>query len=118
VDIEGACGELAFCKCMGWYWPAHVNDLGGKLGDANGVQVRTASDPNDCLIVRRDNDPDQAYVLVVGHCPVYEIKGWMLGGDAMQEKYLRDPGGRGGAYFVPQADLNALKLLGAKRGTP
>tara|TARA_E500000331_G_scaffold269377_1_gene260844 strand:+ start:116 stop:568 length:453 start_codon:yes stop_codon:yes gene_type:complete len=104
-DIEGAAAEMAYCKGMGIYWPGSVNSFKdadcGKL-----TQVRQTHHHNGCLIVR-DRDPDEHfYVLVVGHCPAFNIVGWIRGFDAKKNEFVRCPGEQQPAYFVPQKKLN------------
>ena len=104
LHVEGACGELVVAKALGLYWDGSVNTF--KTGDdVPGLQVRTRSKDWYELIIRKDDDPDAKFVLVTGVCPVYRIHGWMLGSDAMQEKWLKEYGGREAAYFVPQDAL-------------
>ena len=103
-DIEGACAELAYCKALGIYWPGSINSFKdadcGKL-----TQIRQTHHLNGSLIVR-DRDPDNHfYVLVVGHCPEFEIVGWIKGHDAKKNEFLRCPGDQNPAYFVPQNKL-------------
>lgn len=106
--IEGALGEMAFAKALGRYWSGSVNTFknGGDVGD---VQIRTRSRTDYDLIVRaRDRDEDY-FVLVVGCCPIYTIVGYMKGGDAKQERWGKNHGGHGAAYFVPQNELRPLR---------
>jgi hypothetical protein len=59
------------------------------------------------LIVRDHDKDDRRYWLVVGGYGAYRIVGWMLGGDAKNEKYKTFHGNdRPPAYFVPPRDLN------------
>lgn len=104
-DIEGAAAELAYCKATETYWPGSINSFKdadcGKL-----TQIRQTHHLNGSLIVR-DNDPDtHFYVLVVGHCPIFNIIGWIRGVDAKKNEFVRCPGDMNPAYFVPQKHLN------------
>lgn len=105
--LNGACGELAFCIMLGVPWPAHVN-VGKEVPDVPpDWQIKTRSNHNYELLVRTDDEKQKhhRYVLITGTAPVFVYRGWMRGIDAMQDKYWKDPNGRGPAWFVPQSDL-------------
>jgi len=108
-DIEGAGGELATAKHLNLYWSGALGQLFAR--DVGRLQVRTAFDPGDGLIVRPWDPADAVYVLVVGQMPVYTLMGWLRGGDAKHSRYERAPNGRAPAFFVPAAALNPLATL-------
>lgn len=106
VHIEGACGELAVAKALNVYWHSPLNTF--KRGsDVGKWQVRTRSRSDYDLIVRSGDSDHAVFILVTGRCPKFRVIGWMRGGDAKKEKWLKTHGGRDGAYFVPQAELNS-----------
>ena len=106
--IEGACGELAFCKAYGIYWNGSVNAFGEADVGAN-IQIRTSENGRK-LKVRTDEDDGAIVVLVAGKAPRYEIVGWIVAKEAKQDKWLSDPGGYGKpAYFVPRTALNRME---------
>ena len=110
--IEGACGELAVAKVMGRYWGGSINTFkrGGDI-DSTGWEVRTRSNHDFDLIVR-DDDPDgRVFILVTGKAPDYRVWGWIKSEDAKRNEWLKDYGGYGKAYFVPQAALRPMEEL-------
>lgn len=110
--IEGACGEVAFAKAVGKYWDGSINRFGSKGGDVGDrYQVRTRSKEYYDLYVRPEDADDKPYVLVIGRNGKYKVYGWMYGRDAKQEKWLKEYGGRRGAYFVPKEELQPLDAL-------
>lgn len=104
VDIEGALAELAFAKFLGVYWDGSVNT--GKAPDVGGYQVRHTDLERGCLIIRRRDSADERYVLVTGdHRAGYMVRGWKFGHEAMVDEFIRDPGKKNEAWFVPQSEL-------------
>ena len=101
--IEGACGEMAVAKFLGTYWDGSINTF--KNPDLPGIQVRTRSKDSYDLIVRPGDSDSDRFVLVTGRCPVYQIRGWILGLDAKKPEHLKEYGGRPQAYFVPASAL-------------
>jgi hypothetical protein len=106
VHIEGAAGELAFCKATGRYWDATINTFktGGDVGTR--IQVRTRSKTWYDLLVRPDDRPDDIFVLVLGRSPTFRVAGWISGQEAQRPEYLQSYGNRPTAYFVPVTALN------------
>jgi len=109
LHLRGALGELALAKATNRYWS------GAGVGyhdeeDVGHVQVRVTQHLDGCLIVRPgDGHADQPWVLVTGSYPDYTVVGWIIGRDARQGRFLRDPNGRPPAYFVPQSELVPLE---------
>lgn len=106
--INGAGGELAFAKALGIYWDAGVNTF--KAPDVGGFQVRTRSKATYDLIVREGDSDMEVFVLVVGEMPDYRIVGGIRGARAKRDEWLRDHGGHGRAWFVPQSALKPFDL--------
>jgi hypothetical protein len=107
-NVLGACGEMVVCKALGWFWSPSVNTFHRVADIGRNVEARTTSRQDGCLIVR-DNDPDDRYyVLVIGEAPAFHIAGWIKGGDAKRDEWLRDPGLKRSAWFVPQDKLKPL----------
>ncbi len=101
--IEGALGEFALAK----YLDIYIAGTGTFAGpDVGGYEVRTRSKHSYDLIVRDEDEDDKTFWLVTGLNGVYVIRGWILAGDAKQEEYLAEHGGRPAAYFVPQSALH------------
>jgi hypothetical protein len=111
IDITGSLGELAFCKAVGFVWPATVDHF--KLADvSHNIQVRTAvckarkpPDGFGTLIVRADDDDRDNFVLVVGNPPHYRVMGWIPGGFAKQDRWIKAHADRPDAWFVPSSGL-------------
>lgn len=114
--IEGAAGELAVAKLLGWKWDATVNTFkaGGDLRDK--VQVRTRSEHWMELIVRPDDRDEDFFVLVTGRIPHFRVRGWYPGGAAKRQEWSQGHGGRPSAFFVPHGQLKRLKLTGRRVG--
>lgn len=113
LNIEGACGELAYAKARGIYYEPRVNTYKAPdFGDR--VQIRTRTDHSYDLLIRDNDKPEHYYVLVTGTLPTYRIVGYILGADAMaQPAWRKNWGGRGEAWFVPQLALTPFKRKAA-----
>jgi len=111
-NIEGACGETAYCKAINVYWPGHVNVFTQKADVGKDWEVRTRSSHDYDLLVRPRDSDNKRYILVTGSAypkPIYRVWGWLWGHEAKQEKYKEDYGGRGAAYFVPSGELTPIE---------
>jgi hypothetical protein len=113
AHIEGACGEQAVAKCLNIYWSGGVDVF--KADDLPGIQVRTRSLHSYDLIVRPCDPDDTIWVLVTGRCPSYDVRGWILGSAAKQDRWLRTHGNRPPAFFVPAAELAHIDTLPIER---
>lgn len=108
--IEGASGELALAKHLKMYYGgAHLAFKGPDLGLR--YQVRTRSKAWYQLIVRPDDSDNDIFVLVTGKCPIFKIRGWILGKDAKKPEWEQTYGNRPPAFFVPQEFLNPITTL-------
>jgi hypothetical protein len=107
IHIEGALGECAAAKLLKTYWGATINTFKSG-GDVGRMQVKTRSVDDYDLIVRNDDRDGDTFVLVTGRAPSYHVRGWILGRDAKQDRYLKRYGGRPPAWFVPQSDLRPI----------
>lgn len=106
--ILGAAGEMAAAKVLGRYWGGDVNTF--KRADiGHSVQVKTRSRHDWDLIVRPDDDDGAFFILVTGSPTDLRVHGWMRGGEAKRDIWLKPYGGRPPAYFVPQAVLRPLR---------
>ena len=110
IHVDGKAGETGFCKWGGTYDEPTIDTFKGPDVGAR-IQVRTRSEDWHDLIVRKDDNDDHIFVLVVGSIPTLRIAGWTLGGEAKQERWLQRHGGREAAYFVPQSFLRDPFLL-------
>jgi hypothetical protein len=111
-NIEGYGAELAVSKALNIYYSAG-DGKGFKGADVSEkIQVRWASQSGYRLIVRAPDQTDHIYVLVTGEAPTYEIKGFIPGAIAKQDRYKDNPGnGRPSAWWVPQSDLKSLEHI-------
>jgi len=110
IHIEGACGELAVAKVRGVYFSGGVDTFSAPDVGKN-VQVRTRRKHSYELIVRKTDNPNHYYVLVTGQAPLYCVRGWIQGKDAMNERFLANHGDHwNAAYFVPANELKPMKV--------
>jgi hypothetical protein len=114
--IEGACGEMAAAKALGVYWTPTVNtfQIGGDVGE---LQVRTRSKSDYELLVRDADKTGSIFILVRGLAPVFDVVGWLRGGDAKRPEWRKGHGGRPPAYFVPDAALQPIDSLARLGGS-
>lgn len=106
TDIDGAAAEMAVAKHLNTYWSSHVNSM--KDPDVLNWQVRSTHHKDGCLIVRKHDNPEQDYILVITAAPNYTIVGRMCASEARQDKYFRQGNGGLDAWWVPQQDLYKL----------
>jgi hypothetical protein len=110
-SINGAAGELAYCKCLNVDWPESVDTPGEPdvVINGNKIDVKTTTYRTDLIIrpgtVEKYRTHDWWYVHVRGDLPDYEVHGRILVRDGMREQYKKDPNSRGWGYFVPQENL-------------
>jgi hypothetical protein len=102
LHIEGALGELALAKHLGWYWSKGIF----RGDDVHNFQVRTRSKHYYDLILHPDDPDDKNFYLVTGVNGEYRIRGWIKGIDGKQDKHWKDPAGGRPAFFVPVSELN------------
>lgn len=112
IDAESSVAELMVARALGRKWlsdglqPDRPED-----GDVEGgISVRWTARTNGCLIVHEDEPDELISVLVVGHAPDCEIKGWLQTYEAKVPSYWRS-NVRHPAFFVPQEALRPLELL-------
>lgn len=110
IGVEGACAELAVAKALNRHFPCGINTFKGPdIGD--NLQVRSRSRPDGELIVRPDDNEDHLYILVTGQAPKYTVWGYLQGKDAKRDDWVKNPYGRGAAWFVPQSELKPITDL-------
>ena len=109
-DIEGALGECAVAKALNIYWAGMGIKNGGDVGE---LQVKTTRLKNGRLIVKKENESNARYILVVGEMGEYELKGWLWGHEAKQPEYWVEKSAKiwHPAYFVPQDKLKSVEEL-------
>ena len=106
VDVEGALAELAVGKALNLYAGLTIGNYGG--ADVGRYHVRYSPRPDACLILRPDDKADGWYVLVTGLEGDYTVHGYIYGREAQQREWWKAPNDRPGAWFVPQAALEAF----------
>ena len=124
----GAPPEMAFAKWIGVKWhPKVLRDQLIDQDDVSDIEIRSTILPcrcgneQGCLRVnRKGTKPDSLYILVIRRGRRFEIAGFMLGRDCMEEKYwgkhyYRDkPGWSEYCYGVPRQDIDQdINLLRA-----
>lgn len=108
-EVVGACGEMALCKAMNWFFSPTVNTFHNTADVYDRWEVRATERSDGSLIVRDNDNEERWYVLVTGDPPVMTIRGYILGADARRDEWLRNPHGHRPAWFVPQSALKKLK---------
>lgn len=113
-DVEAALAECAAARVLDKYWSGSV-DTFKSVGDVGDLEIRHTSLEDGSLIIRPKDKEDAIYVLVTGIAPTFDVVGWIKGKDGMNKKYMRNPRGRGVAFFVPQEDLKSIIELKTKK---
>jgi hypothetical protein len=122
-NIEGAAGEIAFCKFMDWYFSMSV-DTFRITADVKNVEVKTriaslhkrgcAPDKIEMFVKEKEiaDSPSRIFALVVSDAtateiPVYHMVGWIEGAKAKEVGRFDNLGHADylGAYFVSQHKL-------------
>lgn len=105
----GALGEAAFLAWTGQEWPLTCGTY-RSMPDFPRTEVRTRSRSHWDLIIRDDDNPGMAYVLVVpfGSMGAWRLPGWCWGHDAPNIGDRREYGGRESAWFIPQGKLRPM----------
>lgn len=110
VHVTGAVGEFVAAKVFGLFWAGPGEFRGADVG--NWLQVKTTDRPEGCLIVKKWEPENAAYVLVVSSDPLtYSIPGWFYGGEAKQKEFFEEKVKGRPAYFVPQGRLRPIAGL-------
>lgn len=109
IHILGAAGEMAVAKALNVFWSPSVNAFGSPdIGDS--IQVRTSEKDEHNLIIRPSDSDDHIFFLATGKIPEFKIWGSIKGDAAKQVKWLKSPGGRAPAFFVPKEALDRIGL--------
>lgn len=105
-DMHAAGAEMAVAKLLGLFWsPALLTQTKEVADVGKDIQVRHTTLNSGCLIVAPEDPDEHTYYLATGELPTFMIHGPIRGEAAKRKVWLRNPGERGRAYFVPQ---NAL----------
>lgn len=120
--IVGAIGEYAVCRVLNIHWQPVVGKPDTEIGDVMGLQVKSTTNRNGPLIVRKHDPASFPYILAIvmqeQGCLAVNVVGWLGGEDAKVPEYWREEGGyvHRAAYFVPHdalLELDALPLVHA-----
>ena len=121
TEVEGVGGELVFAKACNLY--PDFATIPGKydfLAHGMKVDVKTTRHKNGRLLVSSTKKISEcdAYVLIVGSMPRYEIIGWAYAPEIINKEHLGELG-NGPGYMMDQSELhnfpeNLLKPWGKK----
>lgn len=114
ADVEGALAEMAVGKALNIYWNGSVNTFTNGPNDVGKFEVRSTLNKEGSLVIRPKDSDSETYILVTGSCPDYELVGWMKGKEAKNKTYIKNPGNKGIAFFVPQDKLKPMNKLKVK----
>jgi len=113
TDLEGICGEFAFCKAVNLYPDMSISPRKGGddvLFNGKKIDIKTTKYKSGKLLARRSKSetPSDVYVLIVGQRPNYNIVGWCSSADLIQDKNLIDLG-YGKTYGLEQRVLRPIE---------
>jgi len=116
-DIRGVGAEAAVGKVLGIPWDRSYGSASiGNVDLGEDIEVRSSKIP--FLILRPKDSKESRYILVRDlwvsrHKPVYDIVGWLKGGDGMTEDNWTNFGkDRPFCWGVPQSKLNPMENFG------
>jgi hypothetical protein len=112
VHLLGAAGEMAVASFLGI--KEHLyQEKEARRGsdDLPGMDIKTRSRHSYDLIVQRNENPSQRFVLVTIQDQTTLLHGWCYGEEAMQDKFWADPARGRPAYFVGQSFLRSMESL-------
>jgi hypothetical protein len=115
TDLEGICGEFAFCKAMNLYPDMSINTRSGGydiLMNGLRVDVKTTKYKNGKLLAAKSkkiSDSD-LYVLVIGERPNYTIAGWCKSEHLIKNSNLVDLG-YGLTYCLFKEKLSSIDAI-------
>lgn len=113
IHRVGALGEYAWKKASGSSSRLSVNTFKSS-SDLDGVEIRTRTRHYYDLIIRPDDNPVRIFVLVTTIWPtdnLFWIRGHIVAQNAMIQKFWKNYGGHGSAWFVPASDLIPIDRL-------
>lgn len=104
LDVEGACAEMAFAKCLDLYWSGIAMDT-FNAGDVGDIQVRHTDLEFGSLILRPADDDSATFALVIGAAPVFTVVGWIHAGDGKKDQWAHGKDSGEPYWRVPQSEL-------------
>jgi hypothetical protein len=115
VHIQGAAAELGISLITGLEWHAFLEHLPTerKPPDVGAdLQVRSTEYRSGHLICHPGDSEEDRFILVHVNGRKLQIKGWLRGSEAKQEKYWGDKFKNGRpAYWIPQRELHPIDQL-------
>jgi len=112
--ILGAIGEAIFAKWRNLYWCGSLGNF--DAADVGKYQVRTRSEEWHSLIVHKEDNDNDIFVMITVRGDEHTLCGWLRGHECKQDKWWDDPSRRNGkksrpAYFIPQSTLHDMEEL-------
>jgi hypothetical protein len=112
VHLLGAAGEVAVASYLGLKHEL-FKEKEARRGsdDLPGMDIKTRSKHSYDLIVQKNEDPGQRFVLVTIQDQKTLLHGWCWGREAMKDEFWADPARGRPAYFVRQSFLRSMESL-------
>lgn len=130
LNVQGSRGEFAFCKLFNLFPDMNINtrtmkeDNGDALLDGKVVDVKTGKRDWGGLLIplkHRNKTSIYAYALMTGEDDTYTFRGFYLGKDAYDDKFIKNLG-YGDTFVIPQKELreqyeifNELYIISKKK---
>ena len=115
-ETVGILGELAVFSFLG-RGNLMINTF-HKIADAGeDVECRATHHQNGSLIVRDNDDDNRRYILATVSRNEVTLHGWILGKEAKQKRFERNPNNYRPAWFLPQENLNTMSSFVLKNCT-
>jgi hypothetical protein len=113
TDLNGAAGEIAFCKAMNIY----PNLITGEIDEYDAdipygtVDVKTTKYRNGRLLAVRSKKMRQAdlYALITGEIPHFRFVGMATGSELFKDENIKDLG-HGSGYVLDQSELSLYQI--------
>ena len=112
VHLLGAAGEVAVASYLGLKHEL-FKEKEARRGsdDLPGMDIKTRSKHSYDLIVQKNEDPGQRFILVTIQDQKTLLHGWCWGREAMKDEFWADPARGRPAYFVGQSFLRSMESL-------
>lgn len=112
---QGARSELAVAIAFDLPWEPFSDNPWGLPGDVDRLEVRSTTHNRGRLILHKDDlkapKKNRPYVLVRAQPPIFRLVGWYLPSDGVEEDWWEVWRNGGGAYYVPDDELQPLSSL-------
>lgn len=109
--VVGAMAELAAARILDLNWNPVTGMADTGRGDLKGAQVKSVTERERCLIVRKHDPAEHNYVLVLVSMKEAEILGWFRGVDAKVEEFWTENKGHQSGFWVPREKLRPVDEL-------